>query len=272
MIRIITDEESIKDPNVISPPKTAPGPTSGWQLYHADQLPLATIEKNAERTGPAVVMITSPLGQGSGFFITEQGHLITNNHVVTGETRINVTVFNRTETGFEQKHYKKVRIVALSPLMDLALLKIEDAQEKFDYVNLGSIDQVEAGQEVFAIGNPLGLTRTVSQGIVSISNRNVEGQLYIQMTADINEGNSGGPLFNLKGQVIGVTSMGYLFLGGLNFSIPCDVVKCFIDNRDAFAYDEDNPNTGFRYLQPGPRQKKDDPPSFKLPDIISDQI
>jgi len=120
---------------------------------------------------------------------------------------------------------------------------------------------------VFAIGNPLGLTRTVSQGIVSTTNRDFEGQLYVQTTADINPGNSGGPLFNLAGEVIGVTSMGYVFYGGLNFAIPADTVKAFIDNWDAFAYREDNPNAGFRYLQPGGRTNRDAPPAAKVPEL-----
>ena len=164
-------------------------------------------------------------------------------------------MFHKTETGFEQKHYKKVKIVAINGFLDLALLKIEEENEPFTHVYLGGIDQITAGQQVFAIGNPLGLTRTVSQGIVSTKNRNFQGRLYVQTTTDINPGNSGGPLFDLKGQVVGVTSMGYLFLGGLNFAIPVDVVKRFIDNRDAFAYDEDNPNAGFRYLQPSGRKE-----------------
>ena len=121
----------------------------------------------------------------------------------------------------------------MNPFVDLALLKITETGDEFEYVYLGEMAEIEAGQEVFAIGNPLGLTRTVSQGIVSTKNRNFEGRLYIQTTTDINPGNSGGPLFNLKGEVIGVTSMGYMFMGGLNFAIPVDVVRRFIDNRDA---------------------------------------
>jgi len=123
------------------------------------------------------------------------------------------------------------------------------------------------GETVFAIGNPLGLTRTVSQGIVSTTNRDFEGRLYIQTTADINPGNSGGPLFNLAGEVIGVTSMGYLFYGGLNFAIPIDVVRRFVENWDAFAYREDNPNAGFRYLQPSGRVNRGAPPAANLPEI-----
>ncbi|MBN1436241.1 MAG: trypsin-like peptidase domain-containing protein [Sedimentisphaerales bacterium] len=232
---------------------------SAWQLYRTADLPVASIESNSERIGEAVVMVRSPGGQGSGFIINPEGYLITNYHVIARETEIRVVVFRKTETGFEQENYRRVRIVALNPFVDLALLKIEDADREFEYVYFGDMDAVEVGNEVFAIGNPLGLTRTVSQGIVSSRNRNFEGRLYIQTTTDINPGNSGGPLFDNRGQVIGVTSMGYIFLGGLNFAIPVDVVKRFIDNRDAFAYDSGNPNNGHRYLQPAPRRNKDLP-------------
>ncbi len=236
-----------------------------WQLYHTASLQTDTIEKHSERSGEAVVMVTSPGGQGSGFIINEQGYLITNFHVIRGETKLKITVFCKNKNGYEQKVYKKVRIVAFNPLWDLALLKIEEADAPFKYVCLGDTGKVEAGQEVFAIGNPLGLTRTVSQGIVSTPNRNYESQLYIQTTADINPGNSGGPLFNMKGEVIGVTSSGYIYLSGLNFAITSDTVKNFINNRDAFAYDERNPNAGYRYVQPTGRKNKTNPPAPKIP-------
>ncbi len=237
------------------------------RFYRTATLSRTTTEKNVARFGEAVVMISTPNGSGSGFLINEDGYLITNYHVIARETLIKATVFHKTDNGFEQKQYHKVKIVAFNPYVDLALLKIEEAQRQFGYVFLGSMDRVNVGETVFAIGNPLGLTRSVSQGIVSTTNRDFEGQLYIQTTADIAPGNSGGPLFNLSGEVIGVTSMGYLFFGGLNFAIPVDVVKRFVENWDAFAFREDNPNTGFRYLQPSGRMNPGTPPNAKLPEI-----
>lgn len=253
------------EPNAVGKDRTQESRGAEWQLYRTADLTPATIEENADRFGEAVVMVTSPAGQGSGFVISEDGYVITNYHVIAKETLIKVTVFHRTQTGFEQKNFKKVKIIAMNPYVDLALLKIEEADMSFEYVYLGNMDEIEAGQQVFAIGNPLGLTRTVSQGIVSTKNRNYSGRLYIQTTTDINPGNSGGPLFDLKGQVVGVTSMGYIYLGGLNFAIPVDVVKRFIENRDAFAYDEDNPNAGYRYLQPSERRNRENPPQSNLP-------
>ena len=268
VVRIEADGVAV--PRQLSRPATRPaadGGNAAWQLYRTAEFAPATIETCARRAEEGVVMIQCPGGQGSGFIINPEGYCVTNYHVIARETRIKVTIFRKTDKGFQRRLYKKVRIIAINPSFDLALLKIEDGDKPFKFVHLGAMKTLAAGRAVFAIGNPLGLTRTVSQGIISSRNRNVDGKLYIQTTADINPGNSGGPLFNLNGEVIGVTSMGYLYLGGLNFAIPVDVVKRFIANRDAFAYDEDNPNTGHRYLQPAGRQDKTPPPKGKLPAV-----
>jgi serine protease Do len=249
------------------PASDEPVVTSSDALYRTANLEKTTIEKNVARFGEAVVMVATPAGSGSGFLINKDGYLITNYHVIARETLIRTTVFQRGDNGFEPKRYEKVRIIAFNPYVDLALLKIEESGREFPYVFLGDMSRVTVGEMVFAIGNPLGLTRTVSQGIVSSASRDFEGRLYTQTTTDINPGNSGGPLFNLAGEVIGVTSMGYLFYGGLNFAIPVDAVKNFIENWDAFAYREDNPNAGYRYLQPGGRASHEKAPAARLPEM-----
>jgi len=238
--------------------------TSASRLYTTANRPKTTIEKCVEAVSEAVVKVASPTGMGSGFFINDQGYLITNYHVIERETKIEVTVFEKAKNGFEKTNFKKVKIEAINPFVDLALLKVEDlGDRKLTYASLGNIDRIKVGQAVFAIGNPLGLERTVTDGVISTINRAFEGLVYIQTNADINPGNSGGPLFNLAGEVIGVTNMGYIFFGGLGFAIPVDYVKHFIENRDAFAYDKDNPNTGFRYLQPDRRRNKGEPRFLK---------
>jgi len=230
------------------------------RLYKTANLKKTTIEKSVDRVSEAVLKVSSPGGTGSGFFINEDGFLITNYHVIEKETRIEVTMFREAGNGFETKKFKKVKIIAINPFVDLALLKVEDADEtKLPFVYLGDIGRIKVGEEVYAIGTPMGLERTVTNGVISTKNRAFEGLLYIQTNADINPGNSGGPLFNLAGEVIGVTNMGYIFLGGLGFAIPVNYVKHFIENRDAFAYDKDNPNSGYKYLQPDPRRNKDKP-------------
>ena len=234
------------------------------QLYATANLKKTTIEKCVDVVSGAVVKVSSPAGMGSGFFINEEGYLVTNYHVIEKETKIEVTVFQKAKNGFEKKKFKKVKIEAINPFVDLALLKIEDLGDmKVKYAYLGDISRIKVGEEVFAIGNPLGLERTVTNGVISTRNRAFEGLVYIQTNADINPGNSGGPLFNLAGEVLGVTNMGYIFFGGLGFAIPVDYVKHFIENRDAFAYDKDNPNTGFKYLQPDRRHNKTEPTFLK---------
>ena len=237
------------------------------RLYKTANLRKTTIEKCVDTVSEAVVKISSPGGSGSGFFINEDGFLITNYHVIERETRIEVTVFRKVKNDFEAKKFKKVKIEAINPFVDLALLKIENLGDtKLPFVYLGDIGRIKAGEEVFAIGNPMGLERTVTNGVISTKNRAFEGLLYIQTNADINPGNSGGPLFNLAGEVIGVTNMGYIFLGGLGFAIPVNYVKHFIENRDAFTYDKDNPNSGYKYLQPYRRRNRARPDFLRKKD------
>jgi len=236
----------------------------GGQLYKTANLKKTTIERCMAAVSEAVVKVSSPAGTGSGFFINEDGFLITNYHVIERETKIEVTVFQKAKNGFEKKNFKKVRIMAINLFVDLALLKVEDLGDtKVKFVYLGDIDRIKVGEEVFAIGNPLGLERTITNGVISTKNRAFEGLIYIQTNADINPGNSGGPLFNLAGEAIGVTNMGYVFYGGLGFAIPVSYVKHFIENRDAFVYDKDNPNTGYKYLQPDRRRNKSSPKFLK---------
>ncbi len=234
------------------------------QLYRTANLKKTTIEKCVDAVSEAVVKVSTPAGMGSGFFLNEEGYLITNYHVIEKETKIEVTVFQEAKNGFEKKTFKKVKIEAINPFVDLALLKVTDLGDtKVKYAYLGDIGDIKAGEKVFAIGNPLGLERTVTDGVISTRNRAFEGLIYIQTNADINPGNSGGPLFNLAGEVIGVTNMGYIFFGGLGFAIPINYVKHFVENRDAFIYDKDNPNTGHKYLQPGRRRNKLQPRFLK---------
>ncbi|MDD5458566.1 MAG: trypsin-like peptidase domain-containing protein [Phycisphaerae bacterium] len=229
-------------------------------LYRTAELEKTTVEKCVDRVAEAVVKVGTPAGLGSGFFINEDGYLITNCHVIEKETKIEVTVFKKSDTGFEKRKFKSVRIEAVNPFLDLALLKVEDlGDEKVKFAYLGNVDKLRVGEPVFAIGTPLGLERTVTDGVISTTSRSFEGLVYLQTTAAINPGNSGGPLFNLAGEVVGVTNMGYIFFGGLGFAIPANYVKDFIKNRESFAYDKDNPNTGFRYTQPDSRRIENNP-------------
>ncbi len=206
--------------------------------------------------GEAVVQVRTPGGLGSGFFVNEEGHLITNFHVIEGETQISVEVYHQRNQQLERTIYKKVRILAMNKFQDLALLKIEDKdRSNFIKVPLGDSDALAVGEKVFAIGSPLGLERTVTEGIISTKTRHMQGQLYLQTTTQINPGNSGGPLFNLRGEVVGVTSM-KIFGEGIGFAIPVEAVKFFLKHRDAFAYDNDHPSNAYHYLEPPTRLQK----------------
>jgi serine protease Do len=220
-------------------------------IYSMAQLPVRSVKEQTERFGEGVVLVQTPGGLGSGFLINDRGFCVTNYHVVEQETRIAVTIYHKTENGeFTRRRIEDVKILALNPFFDLALLQIP-AQKDFAFqpVYLSRESDYKEGDQVFAIGNPLGLERSVSQGIVSTRNRNFEGVVYIQTTAQINPGNSGGPLFNSRGEVIGVTNMKLTFGEGLGFAIPVVYLKHFLDNRDAFGFDKENPNTGYRYLE-----------------------
>ncbi len=233
-----------------------PDATQKHQLYRTAQLPRRSIKELTEKFGEGVVLVQTPGGLGSGFIVNENGFCVTNYHVIERETRIATTIFHRGEDGsFNRRRIDDVRIVALNPFFDLALLQIPVQKDLvFKPTYLAAEEDLQEGEEVFAIGNPLGLERSVSQGIIGTKNRNFRGQVYIQTTAEINPGNSGGPLFNARGEVIGVTNMKLLFAEGLGFAIPVPYVKLFLDNHEAFAFDRNNPNSGFRYLDP-PRRK-----------------
>jgi serine protease Do len=208
------------------------------------------------RLGEAVAQVRTPSGLGSGFFINEEGYLITNFHVIEGETKISIEVYHQKDGQLDRRSYKDVRVVAMNKFGDLALLKIDDAAApKFKTVPLDPGISLAQGDRVFAIGSPQGLERTVTEGIVSSTARQINGDLYLQTTAQINPGNSGGPLFNLAGAVVGVTNMKLTFGEGLGFAIPVEMVKFFLQHRDAYAYDNDNPTTPFRYLEPPSRLK-----------------
>lgn len=206
--------------------------------------------------GEAVVQIRTPGSLGSGFFVNEDGYLVTNFHVIEGETQLGVEVYHQRGGQVERKTYRQVRIVAMNKFADLALLRIEDKDApKFKFVNLGTTDRLTVGDRVFAIGSPLGLERTVTEGILSTKTRQLGGELYLQTTTQINPGNSGGPLFSLSGEVVGVTNMKITFGEGLGFAIPVEAVRFFLDHRDAFAYANDHPSNAYRYLEPPSRTR-----------------
>lgn len=164
-------------------------------------------------------------GQASGFVISADGYVLTNNHVTEDADEITVVM------GDGQK-YENVTLIGSDDQSDVALLKIEDA-EGLPYLELGDSDELEIGEWVIAIGNPFGLTETLTVGVVSGLGRKVPGggsvyQDFIQTDAAINPGNSGGPLLNLDGKVVGINSAIYSNTGGymgIGLAVPVNMAK-----------------------------------------------
>jgi serine protease Do len=231
-------------------------------FYTTGTLRPMPVKELVTRFGEAVISIETPSGKGSGFLINQDGYAITNAHVIQGETRVSAILYQNQPGGLVRRRIEDVEIVALNSFFDLALLRLplpEDLKPKV--VILGNGHDINPGDGVFAVGNPLGFERSVTQGIVSSRSRNLEGQVYLQTDTAINPGNSGGPLFNLRGEVIGVTSRGARadLADNLGFAIPVGYVKDFLRHREAFSFDKTNPNSGYRYVDP-PRRRRSGPP------------
>jgi serine protease Do len=167
-----------------------------------------------------------PSSQGSGFFISEDGLLVTNNHVVAGGSEFTVVMDDGTELA--------ATLVGTDERTDLAVLKVEEARE-FTYVAFADDSQVRVGDWVVAVGNPFGLGGTVTAGIVSARGRDIGAGPYddfIQIDAAVNRGNSGGPAFNLNGEVVGINTAIFSPSGGnvgIAFAIPASVAKDVIN-------------------------------------------
>lgn len=165
-------------------------------------------------------------GAGSGFIIDKEGDILTNAHVVDGADKVKVQLSDRKEYTAE--------VVGVDKRTDIALLKIKGSDD-FPAATLGDSDQVQVGDWVLAIGSPFGFAETATKGIVSALGRSLPSGTYtpfIQTDAAINPGNSGGPLFNSKGEVIGINSQIYTRSGafnGLGFAIPINVAKNIAD-------------------------------------------
>src|SRR5215471_7629858 len=191
---------------------------------------------------PSVVNITSTAvafdffygpvpqqGQGSGFVFDRDGHILTNNHVIAGARQVEVTTSDK-------KKYK-ARVIGADPIRDLAVIQI--SAEKVTPVVLGDSKSLMVGQKVYAIGNPFGLSGTMTRGIIS-SIRSVNGpegsaiDEAIQTDAAINPGNSGGPLLNSRGEVIGINTLiltgGAEQSAGIGFAIPINTAKAVLND------------------------------------------
>lgn len=168
-----------------------------------------------------------PTAQGSGFFISKDGYIVTNNHVIEGGSEFTIVLNDGTELQAE--------LVGADPRTDLAVLKAE-SDEPFTYVDFTDESKMRVGDWVVAVGNPFGLGGTVTAGIISARGRDIGANFYddfIQIDAAVNRGNSGGPTFNLAGEVVGVNTAIFSPSGGnvgIAFAIPAALAKNVVDD------------------------------------------
>ncbi len=172
------------------------------------------------------------VGTGSGVIISEDGYIVTNNHVIKGASEIEITLNNK-------KSYP-AKLIGTDSKMDIALLKI-DAKEKLPYTVFANSDSVKIGEWVLAVGNPYNLTSTVTAGIVSAKARDLDTsgiQSFIQTDAAVNPGNSGGALVNTRGELIGINTMISSMTGsyvGYSFAVPSNIARKIIEDLMEFG-------------------------------------
>jgi serine protease Do len=162
-------------------------------------------------------------GAGSGFVIDPRGYILTNNHVVEGAFNIRVK--------FDDGRTLEGEVLGTDPLTDVALIKLKSTPSNLPFVKLGDSDAIRVGDWVVAIGNPFGLASSVSTGILSAKAREIGATQYddfLQTDAAINPGNSGGPLFNLRGEVIGINTAIVSGGAGIGFAVPSNLAKALI--------------------------------------------
>ena len=176
-------------------------------------------------------------GQGSGFVISDDGYILTNNHVIEGADKVIVKMvqdLNNSDPNHSDEDEKEYEgtVIGVDDSLDIALIKIE-VQGDLPYVKLGSSKDTQVGDWVVAIGNPFGLAHTVTSGIISAKGRVIGAGPYddfLQTDASINPGNSGGPLFNLQGEVVGINTAINPQAQGIGFSVPIDSVKTILED------------------------------------------
>lgn len=196
------------------------------RVYEANNRSVVNISTVALRADRFFFGSVPEEGNGSGAIFDKSGHVLTNYHVVQGARQINVTLFN--EESFPAK------LVGADPVNDVAVIKIEAPEDVLFPVVLGDSEQLKVGMRVFALGNPFGLERSMSQGIISSLNRTLEIQKnwviksIIQIDASINPGNSGGPLIDSHGRVIGMNTAIASRVdqsAGIGFAIPVNLIR-----------------------------------------------
>lgn len=182
-----------------------------------------------EKSIPAVVTIRTDVSQGTGFIITEDGYIVTNAHILAGGREVYAVTSGQKMI--------QADFIGYDSTWDIALLKIPGDYER---LRLADSDDIQIGEKVIAIGNPLGLSFSVSEGIVSGKDRTGENNLpaYIQTDAALNPGNSGGPLINKEGKVIGINNFKVEGGEGLGFALESDYIISAVNEISVMAFNE----------------------------------
>ncbi len=195
----------------------------------------------SERVSPSVFYVevydssNKVLGSGSGFFVSSNGVAVTNYHVIEDTAGAQIT------TIYGEK-YNVSDIIAFDKNLDIAIIRIERTSTTgktvsgFPALTLADSDNIRAGQPIYALGSPVGLQNTISDGIISNVNQVVDGSAFIQITAPISHGSSGGALVNEYGEVIGITSAGIEDAQNIGFAIPINTIKLFDLNAEGMSY------------------------------------
>jgi trypsin-like peptidase len=209
-----------------APPAEAPAPLAAEPAPADDakavEPPLSALEDLVARLNPAVITIQTPAARGSGFFVSADT-ILTNVHVVGAESTVTIRRPDGSST--------TAQIEKTAPAYDIAVLKVSAPRQDQTTISMGSAVGARVGQEVVAIGTPLGfLQNTVSRGIVS-GLRDVNGVTMVQTDAAINPGNSGGPLLDRRGIAVGIINSGYQGREGLSFAIAIDHARSLIEGR-----------------------------------------
>lgn len=192
--------------------------------FNSEQDSISQLFQNSDQSVVSIAAFGGENAQGSGFIYDKEGHIVTNEHVIEGSERIEVSFTDGTT--------RNARVVGTDPYTDLAVLKIN--KRNLEPLEIGNSSEVEVGQKAVAIGNPFGLRSSITSGIISQKGRNLRTQggfstpNVLQTDAAINPGNSGGPLMNIQGDVIGVNTAIESNTGvfsGIGFAIPSNTVK-----------------------------------------------
>ena len=228
---------TVSQPAIVGTPVAASGYLTPGEVYQRNVNAVVAITVQVESTDN-YGRVTSGLASGTGFFITSDGYVVTNNHVIEGGTKVTVTTHDDQEYDAEIVGYEKNN--------DLAVLKVEG--ENLPYVTLGKSSDLMVGDQVVAIGNVLStFASSLTVGYVSGVDRVVDTEgvamNMIQTDVAINSGNSGGPLFNMKGEVVGITTAKFsgnsssgASIEGIGFAIPMDDVTGMIEDLQKYGY------------------------------------